>query len=78
MMHDGGPGVIERKKLVEVRESCLTPLRVAALRSLAELKAAGDAAITEHTDAVLALERVLLVLTWVLGALEEHMVGLMR
>ncbi|CAL8468738.1 g8278 [Coccomyxa elongata] len=69
------PGVTERRQVVEVRERCLTPLRVAALHSLAELKAADATASTEHTDAVLAIERVLLVLTWVLGAVEEHMVG---
>lgn len=63
---------------MEMRESCLTPLRVAALHSLAELKAADATASTEHTDAVLAIQRVLLVLTWVLGAVEEHMVGSMQ
>ena len=61
---------------MEVRDRCLTPLRAAALHCLAELKAADATASTEHTDAVLAIERVLLVLTWVLGAVEEHMVGL--
>ncbi len=61
---------MEKGALKGVMEDCLKPLRVAGLQTVGFLKGAEDAGSSGNTDAMLAIERVLLVLTWVMGAVE--------
>jgi hypothetical protein len=64
--------MMEKGALKGMMKDCLDPLRVAALQSVASLKGAEDSGSTANTDAMLAIERVLLVLTWVMGTVEKN------
>ncbi|EIE22296.1 hypothetical protein COCSUDRAFT_66551 [Coccomyxa subellipsoidea C-169] len=67
------PGIMEKGALKGVMEDCLKPLRVAGLQTVGSLKGAEDAGSSGNTDAMLAIERVLLVLTWIMGTVEKKL-----